>query len=473
MSNIYSKRLETRNFEIGLPKNAGEYSPEKGEITGENIIFESSDFGMPVRSNFIPSHSDKKLNNNNNFTDFDLFDKKTNFNVDYNNLNDVHNNLASFNNNNVNNINNNKNIITDEIQQFSNSIDDYGIFLLNSTQRYLKSSFLLASYNLINILGTLYIASKNKTTQELKNYLNLRDKQRCMTDIQIYCSEIEKLNYCSINNFIIIPYEYQINKTFLNYIPGIKIINYDNNIDPNIEYLKINKYIANISPNNNNIFLNTLKPHHIANKNSIISLISGTIEPIWKNDFDELRKDVFYSYKKREQVYLIANNKNYYYSQNNNMELIELRTFDHKMAFGILLAKEKEDYYPKIETINLNCLIDTLKETQFKYLVIPQIMENLKMRYTNILKESGLKTIFENLEIPEFIANNKLELNDIVQNIYIVINKNNNNKNNNNNNNNKNNNNNNNNISKIIKTPFIYYLRLNNPSTILYFGQFC
>ena len=81
------------------------------------------------------------------------------------------------------------------------------------------------------------------------------------------------------------------------------------------------------------------------------------------------------------------------------MELIELRTFDHKMAFGILLAKEKEDYYPKIETINLNCLIDTLKETQFKYLVIPQIMENLKMRYTNILKESGLKTIFENLEI--------------------------------------------------------------------------
>jgi serine protease inhibitor len=136
------------------------------------------------------------------------------------------------------------------------------------------------------------------------------------------------------------------------------------------------------------------------------------------------------------------------------------------MSFGILLSDG--DYFPTITSELINFMIDNLTLTKFKYLVIPQINDNIKMKYTNILKETGLTRIFNSLEVPELITNNNIYLNDILQNIHLIINK-----------------NNKTNINttdsekvsginaKKINTPFIYYIRINTVNTILCMGQYC
>jgi len=458
MSSIYSNRLDKRNFEVFFQQNKSNF-PEKGEITGDQFNYEEIDQGMPIRGNFIASKNNKKnIIDTINF-DFDIFDKDklTDFNINYfdpmaNNGNIAH--LDNFRETNA--------IVTNDIDRLSNIIDEYGYFLFNNVQKYLlKNHYLLTSFYLNNILTSLFIASKNKTNIELKNYLNISDKVKCMSDINLFHIELEKLTYLEIFNFLIVPYEFKLNKTFLNYLPNIKIINYENKYaDLNIQCSKINKYI---STSHNLNFDNTLKSYHLK-ENSIIALISGKIQPVWKNNFDDIIIDTFYSFHKRNQNFLISKNKQYNYFRHDNLELLEIPTYDNKMSFGIIMSDK--DYYPKLNPELINFMISNLAPTQFKYLSIPQIKDNLKLRYTNILKESGLTRIFESMDIPELIVNNNIYLNDIVQNIYLIIDKNNK-PTHNQNKENKNN------LVKQINTPFIYYFRLNTLNTILCLGQYC
>ena len=187
-----------------------------------------------------------------------------------------------------------------------------------------------------------------------------------------------------------------------------------------------------------------------------------------EHNFDDIVQDAFLSFRKRKQNFLLSQNKNYYYTKHDSLELLEMRTFDKRISFGIIMTNE--DFYPEITSELLNFMIENLELTKFKYLLLPQIKENLKLRYTNIMKEMGMNKIFQNLEIPELFNNTDLKLNDIIQNVYISIDKNS--KSMNNKNNNNNNEKVNSIISKKINTPFIYYLRLNTLNTILCIGQY-
>jgi serine protease inhibitor len=162
---------------------------------------------------------------------------------------------------------------------------------------------------------------------------------------------------------------------------------------------------------------------------------------------------------------LLSQNKNYYYCKHDKLELIEMRSYDKRLSFGIILTNG--DYYPPITSELLNLMIETLELTKFKYLSIPQIKDNLKLRYTNILKHSGLTKIFQNMEIPELINDNNIFLNDIIQNVYLIIDK-----------NQKTYQSKQNEkvtqvTAKKINTPFIYYIRLNTLNTVLSIGQYC
>jgi hypothetical protein len=186
----------------------------------------------------------------------------------------------------------------------SNTIDNYGYFLFNTVQKYLlKNHYLISSFYLNTILSSFFIASKNKTLLELKNYLGLNEKQKCMADINMFYSELEKLEYFDVNNFLIIPYDFKTNKNFISYINSLIVLNYETKYaNLNNECQKINKYISNSL---NFDFSNTIKSHHLK-ENSVLALIAGKIEPIWQNNFDEVIKDTFYSFTKRTQNYLLA-----------------------------------------------------------------------------------------------------------------------------------------------------------------------
>ncbi len=247
-------------------------------------------------------------------------------------------------------------------------------------------------------------------------------------------------------------------------MPCIKILNYENKFsDLDNECKKINRYISNC---HNSDFTNTIKSNYLKDQ-SIISLISGKIEPIWENNFDDVVIDTFVSYKKRNQPFLLSRNKYYNYFSHDKLELLEIPSYDKKVSFGIITTND--DYFPSINYEVVNYMISNLAPTNFKYLLLPQIKENLKMRYTNILKESGLQRIFNKMEIPELLVDTNVYLNDILQNIFLVIDK---------------NNVNSNNQSRTIKTknppiikkidtPFIFYLRINTINTILCIGQYC
>ena len=464
MSSIYSNRLEKRNFQINFTPNQNNFGEfEKGEITGDQFGYEDIDQGMPVRGNFIPNKNDKKTILDNAINDFNLFDKNNNsnkFNVNYYDPFENSNNITNLKNLDETNV-----LINNDIDRLSNNIDEYGYFLFNNIQKYLlKNKYLIAPFYLNNILSSLFVASKNKTFIELKNYLNLNDRSKSMADLNLYYSELEKIKYIDIISFLIIPYEYKINKTFLSYLPNIRILNYENKFaDLNSECQKINKYISNCHNYN---FFDTIKPYHLKDK-SIMALISGKIEPIWENNFDDVVMDVFLSYKKRNQQFLLSRNKYYNYYSHDKLDLLEIPSYDKKLSFGIITSND--EYFPKISYDTVNFMISNLAPTNFKYLVIPQINENLKIRYTNILKESGLNRIFNTMEVPELLVDNGLSLNDIVQNIYLVIDK------------NKNTFNNqrksiksqNPPIVKKIDTPFVFYVRLNTLNTILCLGQYC
>jgi hypothetical protein len=471
MSSIYSNRLEKRNFQLKLDNNFSNFGQlEKGEITGDRITFDNIDQGMPIRGNFIPNKNDKKVFLDNQINDFSLFDKNNNnnnnnqFKINYYDPYENNNNLS-----NIKNLDQTDVLINNNINRLSNNIDEYGYFLFNNIQKYLlKNTYLLSSFNLHVILSSLFVASKNKTSQELKNYLNLNDRSKTMADLNLFYSELEKIKYIDILNFFIVPYECKINKTFVSYLPCMKILNYDSkdskDTDLNIESVKINKYISNCHNYN---FTNTIKSNYLKDQ-SIIALISGKIEPIWENNFDDIITDIFVSYTKRQQTFIVSRNKDYYYFSHEKLQLLEIPCYDKKVSFGIITTSDT--YFPTINNDTVNYMISNLAPTNFKYLILPQIKENLKMRYTNILKESGLQTIFNNIEIPELILDTNINLNDILQNIYLVIDK----------NNDKNNNNKNTTmktqnkpIVKKIDTPFIYYIRLNTINTILCLGQYC
>ena len=463
MSSLYSSRLDKRNFELNFSQvNRDDSLFEKGEITGDQIMYQDIDKGMPLIGNFTPSKNDKKYIQDKSNLDFDLFDRKSDLKINYydpflSNLNDS-TNLAHVDNYKENNV-----LLNNDISKLSNNIDEYGYNIFNSVQKYLlQQHYLITTFYLSNTLMSLYIASKNRTNSELKNYLNLSDKQRSMNDLVLFYSELDKINYVDINNFFIVPYQLKLNKTFLNYLTGIKIINYEDKFtDMEKECMKINKYISN---SHNMDFSSTIKPNYLKEK-SIISLISGKIEPIWENNFDDIIRDTFLSFRKRQQNFLLSQNKNYFYCKHDQLELIEMRTFDRKLSFGIILTNS--DYYPPITSELLNLMIENMELTKFKYLLIPQIKDNLRLRYTNILKHSGLTKIFQNMEIPELISDTNIFLNDIIQNVYLIIDK-----------NSKSYQSRQNEkvtqvMAKKINTPFIYYVRLNTLNTILSIGQYC
>lgn len=461
MSSIYSQRLDKRNFEIQFTNPNNTSNIEFGEITGDQInVNNTIDRGMPFRmTNYIINKNDKKDYESQNTT-FDLYDRKSNLNITYNN----------YDNNKYGSEINNSNYMTNNIDILSDNINKLSLQLYKQIQKnMLAKKYAISSLNIYSILLLLYLSSKNKTKLSLSSIVKLDNKQKLLNDINDIFTNISQI--CNFTNFIILPSEYKLNRVFTNNLNKnlLKIISYDNKFS-NIKYesesinREINTYLQNKLKSENYI-----KPEYI-DDNNIICLTAGEIRPVWKNNFDTFINDIFYSYTKREQLYLVSNNKQYNYSKINTLELIEFDNISETMSYGMIIATG--DSYPPITLEVINSLIDNLKPVNFNKLIIPQIKEqNIKIKYNNVLKSLGLDIIFNNIEIPDLILSNlNINISSVIQNINITIDK--------NNTTNKIPYNNKLTIidSKYINTPFIYYIRIKtniSNKMFLCFGQYC
>ncbi len=465
MSSIYSQRLDKRNFEIQFNNPNNTSNIEFGEITGDQInVNNTIDRGMPFRmTNYIINKNDKKDYDSQNTT-FDLYDRKSNLNITYNNYDN--NKYGSEINYDIKN----SNYMTNNIDILSDNINKLSLQLYKQIQKnMLAKKYVISSLNIYSILLLLYLTSKNKTKLSLSSIVKIDNKQKLLNDINEIFINISQI--CNFTNFIILPSEYKLNRVFTNNLNKnlLKIISYDNKFS-NIKYesesinREINTYLQNRLKSENYI-----KPEYIDN-NNIICLTAGEIRPVWKNNFDTFINDIFYSYTKKEQLYLVSNNKQYNYSKNNTLELIEFDNISETMSYGMIIATG--DSYPPITLEVINSLIDNLNPVNFNKLIIPQIKEqNIKIKYNNVLKSLGLDIIFNNIEIPDLILSNlNINISSVIQNINITIDK-------------------NNTTNKIpynnkltiidvkhINTPFIYYIRMKtniSNKMFLCFGQYC
>lgn len=374
-------------------------SRDFGEFRNPGITY---DRGMPIRS-------DVEFKGNINYTqsnDFNLLGNKS-----------VGKKLNSFDKpNNYADIDVDTKL-TEHVQDKSicvSGINNFGIFLYNNLHQIMKHSFVYSPLLLYSIFGSLYLGSDGNTTVELKNYFNF-PRNDILTSGLNYIMELITDTKVAYGNCII----------------------FADNIDHNTEFCKyINNFtkIRKVNPNNaekeadniNNIITQLTKPDmkkSIVKDNiincDVLCLNYACIEPLWVNIFSPtILQDVFHSkYLGRiSQNYMIARNQPFGYYDTPYYQVLEMKSTNN-LSMGIIMG-DIELTQKIFDSIILN-----LKATILAEVKIPLFKIQTKLRYTNILKETDLKTVFLDLNVPELFTST-CKLDDVIQNIEISINRN-------------------------------------------------
>ena len=425
-----------------------------GEITGQDISSKAVfDKGMPVRSQY---HIKKPIYNEAPHLDFELFDEKEveDTDIDYydpgasgsGGYSDIHTSM---------------NIMSSQIDSksvCSKGIESLGFFLLNNMIPIIDQSFVINSIGLYNIFGALYMASKGNTEVELKNYFSYPKRDTLYKGLAEMTDGLESISkHIKFGCYILFSNRFAYNTKFYDFIrvlTDIKRVNSDNLEN---ESMLINKLINRMMERP---MKNMVTPDNL-NKMDIILLNSSVITPIWKQKFDYVDERVFKSsHGNMRCEYMTSVGKTHGYYEDSKIQIVELCCAGDKLTMGIIIAKELE--IPKLNEERIHFYIQHLKPTILDEVSIPMFKTQTKLRYTNILKKTELKTVFMDLDIPEFISDG-CKLDDVIQNIEIII---------------SNKSINNNEVNRgyrtirkfVASTSFIYYFRYAPTNTIITLG---
>ncbi len=425
-----------------------------GEITGSFNKMEDIEQGMPYRSQ-VQSRKDQKNYDKiieNNYMDFSIFEED-------NNIGETNINYFDNTNNNYSNISD----IADPVMNkgimngITNIFNDFAWYIFSGFQKYnSENNYIIAPYYIINLFGFLYIASKNNTEIEIRNYFNFPDRNNLFNTLNSNMKYLEKTSL-SQHNILLANDKIRINDLFVNYCNKfINIINYNSrNIENEVN--KINEFLG----------ANIIKSHYLTNKN-LVYFMYNQITTNFNIKFNNLLVTTFYGLenKERYQEYIVCNERNssmnqsVIYYTDNIIEIIELKMKDNVLSMGIIIGKGNE--FPEFNNNTMNKFIEKLKPKVFDNIIIPKFTQNHKFIYDNILKKSGLETVFNSLDVPELLMN-KIPINNIYQFININITSQNIEK----------------KISKITNEnmfiancPFIYYFRMVPTNTIIFIGQY-
>lgn len=447
-----------------------------GEITGKNMKIDNMDHGMPIRSIFHGKQNNKFSDTNNNDEskrlDFHLYDEDESILDDKEykiNYHDPYDGFSGFNNN-----------ATDKVipelygmdpgSFISININKFTLQLHNLLQ--LHNKFCISSYSLYAMFSALYTISKGKTETDIYDYFSMIAKDNVYEGIT-YINQL--LNGLSIKNIIFINNEHKVNIELVKHLSKITNIQMISTEYIDNEFNTINNYVKKIS---NGSLLSVSKK--VLEDADMICMTLAYINPSWIIPFDRNIDMKFKQLGDDNLVRLVTmmnqTKHKYKYFEDELNKIIEIpciydnRNNDNKLAFGIILPNEHVE--PVIKINQLTTYIKQMKYELIENLLIPEFTQQMKIRLSNVLYQNGLKSVFTNINVPEF-TKDSIKISDIVQNITIIVN-----------------NKNNQNIKmpkrSILKTPvngfsksfiadhpFIYYLRLVPTNTILIMGYFC
>lgn len=385
-----------------------------GEITNDNIDDEAQyQHGMPLRAQYTVK---KSIHDANIYNDFNIFDKNSKQqikNIDYNDPGIYQdNNYADISSSMVN--------ISVQIQPkiiCIAGIEKLAYNLFSSlTEIMYNNSYMTNSLGIYLFFATLFIFSTDQTEIELKNYFNFPKKEQIHKGLMSIINEFNPITEMfKFKNLIIIgndvPYNhnnYEYFKDFCNTI----IVNIKK---PEYEAQRINSIIDTIM---DYPMRKSLVPENIDNL-QIMCLNLLLIRPIWQTPFDSIIQDLFYTSTETKNIeYLYSVEKTCSYFEDNLLQIIELKCIKNSLAMGIILSKTNLEI--QYDEVKLKYYISQFKDIILDKVKIPKFKQNLKMRYTNILKNSGLNSVFIKIIAPDLFPESG-SLFDVVQNVTIVI----------------------------------------------------
>jgi serine protease inhibitor len=381
-----------------------------GEITGHVFNEDEIGTGMPFRPTNVdrekrrydasPGDDDDIYNHQ---LDFNLYSKKSNINISYNDPLTHGSSPLSMK---YSGINDDTVILKKDtlIQQvFASLCNNFTLDLVSKFFNNLKTkkTFALSPLNIFQLFGSLYVVSKGETEQELKHYFSFSSIQKDV--IQNNLINLSKyINTVGIKyiNLICMPDDINLNSSSIEYLSksNNNIVTYNKN---NV-IQKINTIVYK-----NTGAINILNKDLINSRTNIILISSMNMNVIFKYGFDA---------KRTKNNMMIQESMPCNYYENEEIKLMEMDMMNDLFCFGVILSRsllshEKLEYY-----------MTQTKETIMDLVSIPKFTTNSRFRIDNLFKKYGLKRIFETANLPELSPYGETTyISDIVHNATITV----------------------------------------------------
>lgn len=277
-----------------------------------------------------------------------------------------------------------------------NGINNFSLFLFDNMLKIMNGAFVYCPFLIYTIFASLYISSNGNTEIELKNYFNYPRNDIITKGLKEIIDSNQKNNNL-LGNCIIFSDELDYNPNFFNNINYLSKMRKVNKQNYQKEAFDINNIIEKIS----RIEKKSISPENIKNSN-IILLNYANINPTWTSYFSKTTKE-------NNIEFMHAFNQTFGFYEQQNLQVLEISSIED-YCFGIIYGDIE------LNDKNFKFITNSLKPTLLEEVKIPKFKLQTKLRYTNLLKETDLKTVFLDLNCPNLFKN-QCEINDCLQNI--------------------------------------------------------
>ncbi len=277
-----------------------------------------------------------------------------------------------------------------------NGNNNYGLFLFDNMLQIMNNAFVYSPFLIYTIFSALYIASDSNTEIELKNYFSFPRND-------IIAEGLKDLLLPNVNmgNCIIFSDEIDYDQKFCQNINMFTKIRKVNKNNAQRESTEINGIIEKMS----GLTKKSISAENISNSN-VILLNYANIHPTWTSHFSKTIRDNNFDF-------MCAYNQTFGYYEQPNLQVLEMTSTDN-LCFGIIYG----DIDLNEKTYKM--ITSSLKPTILEEVRLPKFKLQTKLRYTNLLKETDLKTVFMDLNVP-YLFSSECEISDCLQNIEFTL----------------------------------------------------
>ena len=374
-----------------------------GEITGTNIDESNAfDHGMPMRSSY---HTKKEVFDQNAYLDFNLFDKKkqTQTKIQYNDPSGG--GYCS--------ISKSTDIISkksDPHRICMDGVTSLNIFLHNNVGKMTNTSYNINGLGLYLTFATLFNGSNRNSEIEIQNYFNFPEKNIVQSELSNFISHNAKSLFpCfSFRSYVLNDRFVPLSKQFAQFSRMVPFITVDNS-HPHEESKRLNSIFMNDTNSPNIISSNTIKRVNI----SVVNILR--FNPIWGVSVDSITLGKFMGMK---TPFLRFAGQSFGCYEDSEKIIVEIPIKGMKLLYGVILYKKNR---LSIDQSDLEMCIGNMKEMVIDEVLIPKIVKRTKIRLNNTLKNTDLKVIFMDTDLPSIYPEKGGNLGDVIQYCDILI----------------------------------------------------